>query len=190
MNVKLDLRGLIAEEYRVLPIHYTIVLDSALTEDPKSSLYGVRFPSPMEVNGEIVNTAGYMRMSLNLSLDYTAPCARCLAETHGKFSFSLEKTVAPKNLLTGLDEDALDDYAIVEDGFLDMDEQLIELIELELPRKILCRPDCRGLYPKCGRDLNTGDCDCREEPDPRWAPLQAILEEMEARDNSQSEKTE
>lgn len=190
MNVKLDLRGLIAEEYRVLPIHYTIVLDSALTEDPKSSLYGVRFPSPMEVNGEIVNTAGYMRMSLNLSLDYTAPCARCLAETHGKFSFSLEKTVAPKNLLTGLDEDALDDYAIVEDGFLDMDEQLIELLELEFPRKILCRPDCRGLCPKCGRDLNTGDCDCREEPDPRWAPLQAILEEMEARDNSQSEKTD
>ena len=177
--MKLDLRGLIAEEYRVLPIHYTIVLDSALTEDPKSSLYGVRFPSPMEVNGEIVNTAGYMRMSLNLSLDYTAPCARCLAETHGKFSFSLEKTVAPKNLLTGL-----------EDGFLDMDEQLIELLELEFPRKILCRPDCRGLCPKCGRDLNTGDCDCREEPDPRWAPLQAILDEMEARDNSQSEKTE
>ena len=90
----------------------------------------------------------------------------------------------------GLDEDALDDYAIVEDGFLDMDEQLIELLELEFPRKILCRPDCRGLCPKCGRDLNTGDCDCREEPDPRWAPLQAILDEMEARDNSQSEKTE
>ena len=183
--MKLDLRGLIAEECRVLPIHYTIIPDPALTEDSKSSLYGVRFPSPMEVNGEIVNTAGYMRMSLDLSLDYMAPCARCLTETRGKFSFSLEKTVAPKNMLTGLDEDVLDDYAIVEDGFLDMDEQLVELLELEFPRKILCRPDCRGLCPTCGRDLNNGDCDCREEPDPRWAPLQAILAEMEEKDNSQ-----
>ena len=169
--MKLDLRGLIAEEYRALPIHYTIIPDSALTEDPKSSLYGVRFPSPMEVNGEIVNTAGYMRMSLNLSLDYTAPCARCLTETHGKFSFSIEKTVAPKNMLTGLDEDVLDDYAVV-----------------EFPRKILCRPDCRGLCPKCGRDLNTGSCDCKEDPDPRWAPLQAILAEMEERDSREEPK--
>lgn len=179
--MKLDLRGLLAEEYRTLPIHYTLVPDAAVTTDPKSALFGVRFPSPMEVNGEIVNTAGYMRMSLNLSLDYVAPCARCLADVAGRFSFSLEKTVAPKNMLSGLDEDALDDYAIVEDGFLDMDEQLLELLELEFPRKILCREDCRGLCPRCGHDLNLGPCDCKPEIDPRWEPLQDILTEMESK---------
>lgn len=183
--MKLDLRGLLAEEYRSLPIHYAIVLDPTLSEDPKSRLYGVRFPSPMEVNGEIVNTAGYMRMTLDLSLDYEAPCARCLTDTRGKFSFSLEKTVAPKSMLADLDEDALDAYAIVEDGFLDMDEQLVELLELSFPSKILCREDCRGLCPRCGHDLNDGPCDCEEESDPRWAPLQAILAEMEAREGDE-----
>ncbi|MDD6980904.1 MAG: DUF177 domain-containing protein [Clostridia bacterium] len=181
--MKLDLRELLAEKCRVLPIHYTIDPAAWSTDDPKSALCGVRFPSPMEVNGEIVNTAGYMRMCLNLSLDYVAPCARCLAETAGKFSFSLEKTVAPKNVLEGLDEDALDDYAVVENGFLDMDEPLLELLEIEFPRRILCREDCRGLCPKCGKDLNEGPCSCGADPDPRWAPLQAILDEMEAEKN-------
>jgi uncharacterized protein len=136
----------------------------------------------MEVKGEIVNTAGYMRMCLNLSLDYVAPCARCLTDVPGNFTFSLEKTVAPRNLLEGLGEDALDEYAIVEDGFLDMDDELLELLEMEFPRRVLCREDCKGLCPQCGKDLNEGPCDCREELDPRLAPLQKILEELEAKE--------
>ncbi len=177
--MKLDLRAMLAGECRTLTIDFTL-LPVTDPDDQRSNLWGVRFPSPMEVKGEIVNTAGYMRMCLDLSLDYTAPCARCLTDVDGTFTFSLEKTVAPRNLLEGLGEDALDDYAIVEDGFLDMDEQLLELVELEFPTRILCRPDCKGLCDKCGHDLNDGPCDCREEIDPRLAPLAAMLAEMRA----------
>ncbi len=183
--MKLDLRGLLAGECRTLPFRFQLTPPD-LYDDPKSSLCGVRFPSPMEVSGDIVNTAGYMRMSLNLSLDYVAECARCLRDVAGTFSFDLEKTVASLSQLDGLDEEKRDEFAIVEDGFLDMDEQLLELLEIEFPPRFLCREDCKGLCEKCGKDLNEGACDCtKQEIDPRLAPLGDILKRLQEKENSQ-----
>ena len=175
--MKLDLRPLLAGD-RLLKFDYELVLDTN-PEDTASFLYDVDFPSPMKVNGEITNTAGYMRMQLCASVDYHTHCARCLADVSGEFTLDLEKTVAPKEVLSDLDEDKLDDYAIIEDGFLDVDEQLMEQIEVEFPLRFLCREDCKGLCSKCGKNLNEGDCNCeKREVDPRFAPLQKLLDEM------------
>ena len=175
--MKLDLRPLLAGE-RLLTFDYELSLDID-PEDTTSFLYGVSFPSPMKVAGDITNTAGYMRMRLEMSVDYNAECARCLSPVNGKFSLDLEKTVAPRSLLLDLDEDKLDDYAIIEDGFLDMDEQLRAQLEMEFPVRFLCHDDCKGLCQRCGKNLNEGKCECPEkEIDPRLAPLQEILEKM------------
>lgn len=175
--MKLDLRPLLAGE-RLLTFDYQIELDTD-PEDSSSFLYGVSFPSPMKVKGDITNTAGYMRMSLTMSVDYSTSCARCLTPVNGQFSLSLEKTVAPKKLLSDLDEDKLDDYAIIEDGFLDLDEQLRDQMEMEFPSRFLCKDDCKGLCQRCGKNLNEGKCDCPEkEIDPRLLPLQKLLDEM------------
>ncbi len=46
---------------------------------------------------------------------------------------------------------------------------------LSLPVKPLCRPDCKGLCPQCGKNLNTGSCSCvHEEGDPRMAALRGL----------------
>ena len=183
--MKLDLRPLLAGD-RLLTFDYELPLDID-PEDTSSFLYGVSFPSPMKVSGEITNTAGYMRMTLTMSVDYQAECARCLDTVTGCFSLDLEKTVAPKKLLENLDEDKLDDYAIIEDGFLDMDEPLLEQLEIEFPYRHLCREDCQGLCHKCGSNLNEGKCGCdTKEIDPRMEPLRKLLEQMK-RDESKSE---
>ncbi len=175
--MKLDLRPLLAGD-RLLTFDYNLQLDID-PEDTASFLHGVSFPSPMKVKGDITNTAGYMRMTLSLSVDYSAKCARCLSDVNGSFTLDLEKTVAPRNLLSGLDEDRLDEYAIIEDGFLDMDEQLREQLEMEFPIRFLCREDCKGLCQNCGKNLNDGDCGCvKKEIDPRLLPLQKLLEQM------------
>ena len=175
--MKLDLRPLLAGD-RLLTFDYDLSLDID-PEDSSSFLYGVSFPSPMKVKGEITNTAGYMRIQLSASVEYSSECARCLAPVSGDFTLSLEKTVAPRSLLVGLDEDRLDDYAIIEDGFLDIDEQLLAQLEMEFPIRFLCKEDCRGLCQRCGKNLNDGKCDCPEkEIDPRMAPLQKLLEQM------------
>jgi uncharacterized protein len=175
--VKLDLRPLLAGD-RLLTFDYELPLDTA-SEDTTSYLYGVDFPSPMKVKGEITNTAGYMRMTLTTSVEYCAQCARCLAPVPGEFTLDLEKTVAPRNLLGDLDEDKLDEFAIIEGGFLDMDEQLLEQLEMEFPMRFLCHEDCKGLCPKCGKNLNEGECSCdHTEIDPRMEPLRKLLEQM------------
>ena len=175
--MKLDLRPLLAGD-RLLAIDYEWNI-TADPEDTASFLYGVSFPSPMKVTGDITNTAGYMRMHISATIDYSAKCARCLADIDGSFAFDLEKTVAPREVLSDLDEDKLDDYAIIEDGFLDMDEQLLEQLEMEFPLRFLCKDDCKGLCQRCGKNLNEGACSCSEkEIDPRMEPLRKLLEKM------------
>ena len=175
--MKLDLRPLLAGE-RLLAFDYELMPDID-PEDSSSILYGVSFPSPMKVKGEVTNTAGYMRMYLEASVDYETKCARCLSPGSGAFSLDLEKTVAPRNLLGDISEDKLDDYAIIEDGFLDVDEEVLSELEMEFPLRFLCHDDCKGLCQRCGKNLNEGDCDCsKREIDPRLAPLQKILDEM------------
>ena len=175
--MKLDLRPLLLGD-RLLSFDYELTVDID-SEDTASFLYGVSFPSPMKVVGDITNTAGYMRMALRASVDYSAACARCLTSIFGEFTFDLEKTVAPRDLLGDIDEDRLDDYAIIEDGFLDMDELLRAQLEMEFPARFICREHCQGLCQRCGKNLNEGACNCKQkEIDPRLAPLQKLLEEM------------
>ena len=175
--MRLDIRPLLAGE-RHIAFDYELPLDTD-KYDATSFLFGVSFPSPMKVVGEITNTAGYMRMQLTTSVDYQAECARCLTPVCGCFSLDLEKTVATKDMLGDVDEDKLDDYAIVEDGFLDMDELLLLQMEMEFPVRFLCKDDCRGLCQRCGKNLNDGPCNCeKSELDPRLEPLRALYERL------------
>lgn len=58
---------------------------------------------------------------------------------------------------------------------IDVGEAIREQILLALPPAPLCREDCKGLCPSCGKDLNEGDCGCdRKVQDPRWAALKAL----------------
>ena len=45
-----------------------------------------------------------------------------------------------------------------------------------MDQKLLCREDCKGLCFRCGKNLNEGPCDCKSEPDSRFAVLQQLLD--------------
>ncbi len=181
--MKLDLRALLAGECRTLPVLFDIELERD-AKNHFSGLTDIRFDTPLSVSGTITNTAGYIRMLLTLSVDYTAPCARCLEDVSGSFSFDVERTVVPSDMAEDLTEDRIDELVVVEDGFLSLDELLTECLELSLPFRFLCREDCKGLCQRCGKNLNDGPCGCQEkEIDPRWEPLRGLLEEMKAEDS-------
>lgn len=176
--MKLDLRGLLAGE-RLLTFNYEEMLDID-PDDTASILHGTSFPSPMKAEGEITNTAGYMRLTLTMTVDYHSFCARCLEPVSGTFSLSLEKTVAPKKLLVDVTEDRLDDYVIINDGFIDLNEPIRDQLEIEFPYRFLCKEDCAGLCPVCGVNLNKEKCGCKlKGTDPRiTGPLEQLLEKM------------
>jgi uncharacterized protein len=61
---------------------------------------------------------------------------------------------------------------------LDMRDAVREEIVLAMNPYVVCKPDCRGLCPTCGIDLNHGQCDCTvDETDPRWAALRELKDE-------------
>jgi uncharacterized protein len=67
----------------------------------------------------------------------------------------------------------------VVDDQLDLVAWARDLLALALPDKILCRSDCAGLCPACGRDLNVEPHEHADaKHDPRWAALEALREQL------------
>jgi len=76
-----------------------------------------------------------------------------------------------------LDENDLDlDY--YGGGVIDGVRLLAEQILLELPMKVLCAKDCKGLCATCGANLNETDCDCEAQVDPRWESLKDLRDRL------------
>jgi uncharacterized protein len=74
-----------------------------------------------------------------------------------------------------------DDTALLinEQHILDLSEVLRQNLLLAVPMQPLCRPDCAGLCPTCGQDLNEGACECDSAGiDPRWADLGSLLADV------------
>ena len=71
-----------------------------------------------------------------------------------------------------------DDFTAAEldpDGRIDLVALAREQLELAVPMKPICRPDCRGLCPTCGADRNSEPCACAAPPDAGVGPLGAAL---------------
>ena len=112
-------------------------------------------------------------------LEVTLPCDRCLVPTTLPVEVSFEReVVAPERL--DEDPDQKDDQVFVEEYQLDVDKLMEEGIVINWPTEILCRDDCKGLCPKCGHNLNQGECGCDTfVPDPRLAGLADIMKQLE-----------
>lgn len=109
-----------------------------------------------------------------LTVPLVETCSRCLTRVERDREIEIDLRFEP-----GLDrwDEGPALYAL--DGNrdeLDVGPALREELILALPDYPLCRPDCRGLCPRCGQDLNEGECDCAEETgDPRWEALRRQL---------------
>jgi uncharacterized protein len=98
------------------------------------------------------------------------PCFRCLADAELALSIKAREYHASK---PG-DEELRSPY-VVGDETVDLSGWARDALALALPDKILCRPDCAGLCPVCGKDLNV-EPHAHEQsvPDSRWAALEAL----------------
>ena len=126
---------------------------------------------------------GYL---LRSSYEYrqTLSCTRCLKPLDedvddGFELLFLTDVEEPTEEEVELEEEDLGIVHLQEVEELELDPYLVEELQLNIPMKPLCRPDCAGLCPVCGRDLNEGKCDCRKESvDPRWAALEGLRRSM------------
>ena len=172
----LNISSLLSGEKNRIDIDYMLPIS---TEEMAGAvnLSGVSFPSPAKVVGLITDNAGYMRLSLSVSVPYVALCARCAKEVNGEFAIDFERTVVPEGMVEDVEEKE-EDFVVVENGLLDIDEQLSEILLLDFPTRVLCNEDCKGLCQKCGKDLNDGECDCpKTEINPAFAKILSMFDE-------------
>lgn len=148
-------------------------LDFQFSMDLSDLEFAGRYPvtQPVEVTGQVRNTADVLELELTARTTLDAVCDRC-----GK-AFSKEKEVTYQCLLAEeLQNDDNDEIVLLEDGQADVGDLARTAFILGMDTKTLCSEDCKGLCPRCGADLNLGPCSCKKEVDPRLAVLAKLLE--------------
>ncbi|MGN1137779.1 MAG: YceD family protein [Oscillospiraceae bacterium] len=119
-----------------------------------NEIHGYSFIGPVSVEGIVRNRAGIVTLSYTISFVLDAECDRCLSRFERAYSFDFEHILV-RSLNTDNDE-----YVVTENDKLELDELAVNDMLLQMPTKLLCKEDCKGLCPKCGADLNVSDCGC------------------------------
>ena len=132
------------------------------------------FHGPVTAQGTVRNTAGILELNADVLADMTVRCDRC--------GTPFEKRLAPHFSATlqadAEDSDSENVFPLDGDG-VDVSDVAETCFILDLDQKFLCRDDCKGLCPTCGKNLNDGPCDCKKEIDPRMAALGQLLEDIQ-----------
>lgn len=128
------------------------------------------FQGPIEVTGTVTNTGAGYRVTGVIRATKHFVCDRCLdacteAQEHAFSEVFRQGGASGEEDVTPFDGDAIELDALVRDTLL-----------AAQPLSNICKPDCKGLCPVCGANLNHGDCGCdRFVPDPRLAALQGLF---------------
>ena len=107
-----------------------------------------------------------------------SPCARCLRPTLTPVEAEIDEAFVRDK---GQEREADEDQYMYSGHVLELDEAVRTALLLEMPSRILCREDCRGLCDQCGADLNTTECSCQKDLIHRnpFSALASLLNEDE-----------
>jgi uncharacterized protein len=124
-------------------------------------------PALVTANLDISRTTGDgYALRLRFQARLIGPCMRCLAAAAPGFDVEAREVSQP-----GGGDELESPY--LEHGVLDVHAWARDALALAIPTQLLCRPECAGLCPVCGIDLNLAEPGHahQREPDPRWAKL-------------------
>ncbi len=105
----------------------------------------VKFSRPILIIARISRITNAVSADILLKYSIRAACGRCLSE----FETEQEKKLRLNYAINKLDP------------VVDLGPDIREEIILDYPLKPLCNCDCKGLCPRCGKNLNEGECGCK-----------------------------
>jgi len=131
--------------------------------------------------GSLLLLRGRLRARLRLA------CVRCLAECERSIDIEVEEQFSTE--ATAPDVDTMDrdepEASAISDYVLDVTELVRQHVAACVPMAFVCRPECAGLCPRCGANLNEGPCACpADDTDARWGKLKELLPEQPDEDNT------
>jgi uncharacterized protein len=160
-----------------LNVGFVVAQSAGFSRDFPLDLLQINIPPDLHLNslyGSIraTRTPQGILLQVDIKTQICLECVRCLTE------FQLSLDVAFTELYAFSQRYITDSGLMMPDtGIIDLAPVLREYIILEIPISPLCRPDCNGLCPICGNNLNESMCNHDDDSvDPRLASLKALLE--------------
>jgi DUF177 domain-containing protein len=125
-----------------------------------------------------------IRLVGGFSTGIEALCARCLEPVAREVKKNFDLLYRPQGSDAGEPEIKLSSPVETDVGYyrgdgLLLEDVLREQVLLTIPLKVVCSEQCKGLCPQCGKNLNSGNCECPPLPEPRWAALKDIRDKLQ-----------
>ena len=143
--------------------------------DLSDLLYGTCCPvdEPVLASGSVRNTAGVLVMTGDIHTTIHGVCDRCAADFTQNVGFPINVV-----LVTELSNEENEDEWVfpLEGDSADLEDIVRTVFVLNMDSKLLCKPDCKGICCRCGKNLNHEVCSCQKELDPRFAALRQLLD--------------
>ena len=133
------------------------------------------------VTGEITveNTGSLLLVKGQFQALLELCCVRCLGPFQRSITIDIQEEFATEDTapdIRTIDRDE-PEVAAMSDYVLDVSELARQQLVTHVPMASRCRPDCRGICPQCGHNLNQSPCGCSAQPiDDRWAKLRDLME--------------
>jgi len=147
-----------------------------------------RLDGPVEFAGRVSNTGKGYLVEGELYATASVVCDRCLEPFRTEIRDRVQEEFLPVGAkparddavgdsADGEEDEELDEFNFFQGDAISVDELVHDHLLLALPQKLLCRPECKGICPRCGANLNIAECGCPAgDVDPRLAPLMDLFE--------------
>lgn len=155
---------------------------SQLLKGPFGSSYDVRIDETVgnemldHIDGSMTlirtNRGILVKGTMNVKIKGT--CSRCLELAVYVNKLDIAEEVLQETSLSGRfsSYNRSEQFVINSNQVLDLNEMITQYAHTAKPMKFLCKPDCAGICPSCGHNLNNGSCTCASQThDSRWAKL-------------------
>jgi uncharacterized protein len=160
---------------------------SQLLRDPIGSTRSFQIDEQIDILGDgkshriqgacnLLHTQRSILAKCRMNTEIELTCSRCLGDFRQPLRIKFEEEFLPSiDILSGMALPPPEEpsaFTIDEHHILDLTEAVRQYALLAKPMKPLCKKDCTGLCPTCGKNLNEGKCDCPDDNnDPRWSKL-------------------
>lgn len=136
---------------------------------------GEQFQGTVTVHATLDKTPTQLLLTATIHTQGRFECDRCVAP----FTATLSPSYTMVYVNEGSDTTDLDpsEFQLLPSGahMIELAEDVRQTTLLAVPLKLLCSEQCKGLCPKCGKNLNEGACSCKEEiVDTRWERLRHL----------------
>lgn len=161
-SVTVDLSDKLENPGESLPVSGHIDVDAYMVGDKELALpHGANYDVVLTNAGDGILVTGIVRA------DVTGECDRCLETAAFEVSGEIEEYYLFEE--PSDPEEYEDGFELVSpDRVIDLGEAISDAVVMDTPFVVLCRPDCEGLCPTCGANLNDGDCGCEKQSVQAW----------------------